>query len=160
MITVDSLKLDVFLLADYVVSRGQPKTKRAVTHLKLQKLVYYAQAYVIVFTGKSLLAEPIQAWRHGPVCPKLYERFKCSSFHELEPSTNSDELRARLLAVVNEDTLAVIDDVLEVYGEYAGSELETMIRQESPWINAMARGRNSEILPEEIQKFFNDVVNV
>lgn len=43
---MDSLKLDVFLLADYVVSRGRPKTKRAVTHLKLQKLVYYAQAYV------------------------------------------------------------------------------------------------------------------
>lgn len=115
---------------------------------------------MIVFTGKSLLTEPIQAWRHGPVCPKLYERFKRSSFHELESSTNSDELRARLLAVVDEDTLAVIDDMLEVYGEYAGSELETMTRQESPWINAMARGRNSEILPEEIQKFFSDLANV
>ena len=45
---------------DYEVYEG-------ITHLKLQKLLYYAQGVCLAITGNTLFNEEIQAWQHGPV---------------------------------------------------------------------------------------------
>ena len=34
----------------------------SITHLKLQKLIYYAQAWSLALKGKTLFEEEIQAW--------------------------------------------------------------------------------------------------
>ena len=40
------------------------------TNLKLQKLLYYAQAWYLVLLNKPLFAEDFQAWAHGHIlCP-------------------------------------------------------------------------------------------
>ncbi len=39
---------------------------------KLQKLVYYCQAWSLVWDDNILFPEEIQAWTDGPVCPALY----------------------------------------------------------------------------------------
>ncbi|MEH0490528.1 DUF4065 domain-containing protein [Streptomyces scabiei] len=43
------------------------------TTRKLQKLVYYCQAWHRTWEGRALFPEAIQAWAFGPVCPALYE---------------------------------------------------------------------------------------
>ena len=47
-----------------------------ITNLKLQKLVYYAQAWYLALHGKRLFPAEFQAWVHGPVCHSLYQRFR------------------------------------------------------------------------------------
>ena len=42
-------------------------TKESMTHLKLQKLCYYAQAWYLTIYGQRLFNEEFQAWLHGPV---------------------------------------------------------------------------------------------
>ena len=42
------------------------------TAMKLQKLVYYCQAWHLAWEGRALFPEAIQAWASGPVCPELY----------------------------------------------------------------------------------------
>ena len=42
------------------------------TTMKLQKLIYYSQAWSLVWDEKPLFAERIEAWANGPVCPDLY----------------------------------------------------------------------------------------
>ena len=45
----------------------------SMTHKKLQKLCYYAQAwYCALYDGSPLFEDEIQAWVHGPVVPSLY----------------------------------------------------------------------------------------
>ncbi|MDR3205074.1 MAG: DUF4065 domain-containing protein [Deltaproteobacteria bacterium] len=46
------------------------------THLKLQKLVYYAQGFSMVFNNEPLFDRDIEAWEHGPVCADLYNKYK------------------------------------------------------------------------------------
>lgn len=47
------------------------------THLKLQKLLYYAQGVFLAYTGgNSLFDENIMAWEHGPVVPEVYTQYK------------------------------------------------------------------------------------
>ncbi|WP_340375862.1 type II toxin-antitoxin system antitoxin SocA domain-containing protein [Streptomyces sp. SS7] len=40
--------------------------------MKLQKLVYYCQAWHLAWEGRALFPEAIQAWASGPV-PEIYE---------------------------------------------------------------------------------------
>jgi uncharacterized phage-associated protein len=48
-------------------------TKRGgMTAWKLQKLIYYSQAWSLVWDERPLFNERIEAWANGPVCPDLY----------------------------------------------------------------------------------------
>ena len=42
------------------------------TAMKLQKLVYYSQAWSLVWDEKPLFHNRIEAWINGPVIPNLY----------------------------------------------------------------------------------------
>lgn len=48
-------------------------TPDVITHLKMQKLVYYAQGIHLCYTNKPLFDEEIQAWPHGPVAQNFIE---------------------------------------------------------------------------------------
>ena len=46
-----------------------------ITHLKLQKLLYYAQGISLAIHDKPLFRENIVAWPHGPVVKEVYDIF-------------------------------------------------------------------------------------
>src|SRR5947209_10944283 len=46
--------------------------KDPLTNLRLQKLLYYAQAWSLVLRESELFPEEIEAWRWGPVVPVVY----------------------------------------------------------------------------------------
>lgn len=46
-----------------------------ISNLKLQKLVYYAQAWHLAIHGTPLFEEDFEAWVHGPVIPSLYQKY-------------------------------------------------------------------------------------
>ena len=60
------------------------KESGPMTAMKLQKLVYYCQAWSLVWDEKPLFKEKIEAWANGPVVRALYEKhrgkFKVSSW--------------------------------------------------------------------------------
>lgn len=41
------------------------------THLRLQKLLYYVQAWSMAMRSRPMFPERIEAWGHGPVVPNL-----------------------------------------------------------------------------------------
>ncbi|MFF8902543.1 Panacea domain-containing protein [Streptomyces lydicus] len=41
--------------------------------MKLQRLVYYCQAWHLAWAGNALFPERLLAWASVPVCPELYE---------------------------------------------------------------------------------------
>ena len=63
-------KYSVYDVANWFLSKGE------MTHKKLQKLCYYAQAWCYALKGYRLEDTDFQAWVHGPVSPALWERFK------------------------------------------------------------------------------------
>lgn len=44
--------------------------------MKLQKLLYYAQAWWLAFKDEPLFREEIYAWPWGPVVPNIYSEFR------------------------------------------------------------------------------------
>jgi len=47
-----------------------------VSAMKLQKLMYYAQAWNLVWEEEALFPNDFQAWANGPVLPTLYARHR------------------------------------------------------------------------------------
>ncbi|WP_132946348.1 type II toxin-antitoxin system antitoxin SocA domain-containing protein [Tumebacillus sp. BK434] len=116
-------------VARYLLTKSSPGTDRAITHLKLQKLVYYAQAWHLVLReGRPLFHEEIEAWVHGPVCPVLYYEYRKYGYSEIP--------QERDIVFLPLDQIEIIDAIWEVYGSYSGRYLEQLTHQELPWKEA------------------------
>lgn len=48
----------------------------SMTHMKLQKLCYYAKAWYLAIYGENIITEPFEAWVSGAVQPLLYHKYK------------------------------------------------------------------------------------
>lgn len=93
--------------------------------LKLQKLVYYCQAWALAWDEEPLFPEEIQAWGLGPVVPRLYREHRQQS--EVKSIAGGDP--SRLGARQRE----IIARVLRAYGGDASSKLIDRTHQEHPW---------------------------
>ncbi len=120
----------VFDVAECVLETMRTLPEHAetrVTTWKLQKLVYYAQAWHLVWDEEPLFDEPIHAWAHGPVCPALYRRhkgvFTVSTVRGKADRLNSDQ----------QESVAV---VVGHYGGLSGQELSDLTHSEPPWRDA------------------------
>ena len=115
----------IFDVAKYITERcGE------LSAMKLQKLMYYAQAWSLVWEEEPLFEDDFQAWANGPVLPALYARhlgqFKVNS--ELFIDGDSSHL--------SEAETKNIDKVLAFYGDKTAQWLSTLSHQETPWLDA------------------------
>lgn len=101
------------------------------SNLKLQKLVYYAQAWYLAIYGQPLFDEDFEAWIHGPTIPSLYQKYR--QFHQL-PIVQ--EIDREQLAQKLGNTIKFLQDVAEEYFACDAYELERMTHIEEPWIRA------------------------
>ncbi len=102
----------------------------SVTAMKLQKLVYYSQAWSLVWDEHPLFQARIEAWANGPVVPTLYAehrgQFKVSSWTKGEP------------AKLKRHERETIDAVLKFYGDKTSQWLSDLTHRERPWVEARA----------------------
>lgn len=121
-------------VADFVIA----KTSEAgvgLNLLKLQKLVYYCQAWSLAFGRGVLFDGKFQAWVHGPVSRELYDRFAATKY--LYSDVFTTDMKADFDSTrLSEEERQLIDAVLEVYAKFGGDQLEEMTHQELPWIQA------------------------
>src|SRR4051812_40137322 len=90
-------------IARWFINATDRESGDDITHLKVQKLVYYAQAWSLAYFDRPLFDEDMQAWAHGPVAPTVWEQFKglgFSSIPEQRVRRKIDGDAARLLAAV------------------------------------------------------------
>lgn len=127
-----------------------------VNHLKLQKLIYYTDAWHSVFIGKPLIIEDFQAWMHGPVVRTLWDYYKGESILNGVISYRDDP--TDLMLDVTFEQMEIINDVLDEYGDKSSYYLECLTHDEYPWQHAR-RGyapsdKCTNIIPKEIIKQF------
>ncbi|MEM9449968.1 MAG: type II toxin-antitoxin system antitoxin SocA domain-containing protein [Cyanobacteria bacterium P01_E01_bin.6] len=127
-------------VAKYIVDKAG-----VMTSMKLQKLVYYSQAWSLVWDENPLFEEDIQAWANGPVIPELYEYHR-GEFKVTERTFSDGDVDA--LTSNQKDS---IDSVLKALQHKSGQWLSELTHQESPWKDA--RGdlkptmRSTEVIP-------------
>lgn len=124
-------------VAAYVIEKTGP-----VSAMKLQKLVYYSQAWSSVWDDEPLFDDRIEAWANGPVVRSLYGRhrgeFKVSSWATGDPSALTSNQKES------------IDRVLGYYGSMNAQQLSDLTHSERPWIDARVGLADGERGEEEI----------
>ena len=113
----------VFDVAAYILKKKGP-----VTTWKLQKLVYYSQAWSLVWEDEPLFSEPIQAWINGPVCPVLYHKHRGQFTIRKIVGGDPDALKPH--------EKESVDVILAEYGDKSPQWLSDMTHMEDPWRNA------------------------
>jgi len=110
-------------------------TGDVITNLKLQKLVYYAQAWHLAIFGEPLFDDDFEAWVHGPVLPSLYQEFKEFRWRPIDRELDEYSyfsIREKL----GNQTTELLDEIIEEYYDLTGHELEQLAHTEDPWIKA------------------------
>lgn len=116
-------------VAAYTLDRLGP------THtLKLQKLLYYQQAWTLVATDERLYFEEVRAFENGPVVKEVWSTHRGS--REIHPAALTGDA-----ARIPFDVIPVLDAVLDFYGPLSRFDLIEMTHREAPWKNTWVRRR-------------------
>ena len=118
---------DINKIADYFIWLHH-EFGDVITNLRLQKLVYYAQAWYLALNNEKLFDEDFEAWIHGPVNPSLYDRFKKYKWNPISEEISKPEL--------DPEVEKHLKEIMEVYSGFSSYELETISHKEEPWVNA------------------------
>lgn len=114
--------------------------------MKLQKLVYYGQAWSLVWDEEPLFPERIEAWANGPVVPCLYDLHRGKFRVDQSSIPNGDPSR------ITEQQRGTVDAVLDFYGHHTAQWLSDLTHLEAPWreTRAAAGVSDGEPCSEEI----------
>ncbi len=96
--------------------------------MKLQKLVYYSQAWSLVWDEKPLFRAQIEAWANGPVVRSLYGKHRGQFAVKIWPGGHHVKVSG---AAKNSS-----EAVLSFYGAKSGQWLSELTHKERPWLDA------------------------
>jgi len=115
-------------VADYFVRVVDEDSGDSMSNLRLQKILYYAQAWYLANFGGPLFADDFEAWMYGPVIPSLYRKYRDYG--------NGPIPRSRRELDLDDRTRELLDEVWDVYGIYSPTQLMNLTHREGPWIEA------------------------
>jgi uncharacterized phage-associated protein len=115
-----------------------------ITNMKLQKLLYYAQGWYLATTNNELFSEDFEHWTYGPVCPVIYQEFRCFGANPIDrPSATGN-------AIIDGEIFDFINAIWKMYGCFNGVELSVQTHKEDPWLTTP----KFEIIKKEAMKIF------
>jgi uncharacterized phage-associated protein len=141
-------KYFIFLASQAFV--GDNKEREGITNLKLQKMLYFAQAYYLSKIGKPLFSDDIEAWAYGPVVPDVYKKLKSNKSNPI---------------ICEEDRSAISDDDKEnlkkiwgTFGGYSATKLVDITHAHTPWKEA-SLSINKIISHKAIKEYYAPLLN-
>ncbi|MCP4696635.1 MAG: DUF4065 domain-containing protein [Gammaproteobacteria bacterium] len=120
-------KITVFDAACHILKKCGPMSA-----MKLQKLVYYSQAWALVWDDEPLFNEEIAAWSSGPVVRELYDEHR--GLYQIEQENFSNKAKNKL----TDNQKDTINTVLKAYSSKSAQWLSDQTHIEQPWIAARA----------------------
>lgn len=136
-----------------------------ISNLKLQKVLYFIQAYFLISTPGQCFEEKIEAWDFGPVVPEAYREYKQFGSGDIptvyyvvnvdkENSWNPNVQKYHDDVICEEDKVR-INGVVDQFSDYSATDLVSLTHRQAPWMNAYVPYMNNEITLEAIKDYFN-----
>ena len=144
-------KIDSSLLSEYILAHYGK-----MSHLKLQKLLYYVQAFHLAYFNSPLIDDEFEAWLHGPVSKKVFDQLRDFSllYNDIEFKGNPESIKAAIGHQLSTEQIELINDVLSEYATLSGTQLENLTHSEAPWIEARKGCSFGDACREIISKDF------
>lgn len=121
------------------------------THLRLQKLLYYAQAWSLVIRESELFPEEIRAWENGPVVEEVFQALPDGRCAACVPENLFDSAPDP-----EPEEAWFLKAFWEAYCGYSASQLYRMTHAETPWQKTWEQQPNQSapIRVEDIDAYF------
>lgn len=121
-------------IANFFIKKANSECN-IITPMKILKLVYISHGWHLGIMDKPLIAEPVVAWKYGPVIPVVYNEFKKYG------NTNVDdtgfifnEKMEIIVPMPNKTNLKFLEKIWSVYKNYTGIQLSALTHEEgTPW---------------------------
>ena len=145
-------------IADYFLHKAS-KDDKPITNKKLQKLLYYAQAWSVAKRNEKLFEDKIEAWVHGPAIKSIYLAFKHFGSEPIKK-----EIPEESISAIPEDVQKFLNEIWTVYGKFDAAYLEQLTHTETPWqkardgIEANQTSEN-EITIDSMQEFYSALLD-
>lgn len=142
---------NAFNVADYIL-----ENKGVMSAMKLQKLVYYSQAWSLVWDDEALFNNRIEAWANGPVVRDLYEK------HRGQYQVSSGIFKDSAQGDLTENQKDTINQVIKAYSEKSAQWLSDQTHSETPWFHARnglsdADRGSQEITLDSIAEYYSSL---
>lgn len=151
--------VNILDLAKYIVLRLL-QNGNSISPLKLQKILYYLQAWFMVYFNKELLFDnQPEAWVNGPVYREVYEAFRrrgmYSQFSMADLGVEEQDAPTVLESLHNamnltEENWALIEQVLTRYGSMSQDRLVFLTHSQRPWNEARKSAQPFEYSDQKI----------
>jgi len=157
-------------MASSVETANEFLRQKPLTQMQIQKLVFIANGFNLAINKARLVNETYQAWDHGPVEPRLrdhvsrYGSQPVSSLLSTKDTGISWMLGdkkevAPYQGSFNNSERDIINHVLRIYGKLSAFRLSELTHlPDTPWFRAYSKGRNTEILDEDIIEHYTDLL--
>ena len=138
----------IYLASQQVV--GDSNEKEGITNLKLQKILYFAQAYFLAKLGRPLFKDQIEAWAYGPVVPLIYHKYKHKGSDPIIDGEDS-------VKISDEDKKALAM-IWESFGGYSAGRLVDITHAHDPW-KLSFKARSKIISNQSLKDYYKPLLN-
>ena len=135
-----------------------------VSNLKLQKLLYFVQAFFLINDFPPCFDEKIEAWNFGPVVPEVYREYKryggmdiptIDYYVKFDKKNIWNTERIYYDDIISDDDKEMIQAVVDKFAHCSATFLVNLTHNQDPWINAYVNGQRNEITKEDIKRYFD-----
>ena len=133
-------------VANYVVKLSNDLGDE-ITHLRLQKYLYYIQGAFLALKGEPAFSEEILAWKYGPA---VHSVFSAYTKYDKGPLPSP-----KIKVIISETDQLFIKEIYNRYRKYSTPQLVDKTHSETPWSDSSESGVISN---ESIRSFFADSV--
>jgi uncharacterized phage-associated protein len=151
-------------VANYLIKLAASEDEpEYLTHLHIQKLLYYVQGWSFAMRDTPMFPERIEAWAKGPVVSDVYRQFSGNGFRPIMPDDHcGPETGPNCPKELTEDECYFVRQVWDVYKGYSAIQLSKMTHNEQPWIEARGNAApadrcNYEITVSSMKAFFHQL---
>lgn len=117
-----------------------------ITPLKLQKLLFFAQAISLKRNNKTVFREQIKCWNYGPVVEEVWKQF--GNYHK-NPIKEGKEVS------FDKTTEKVLEETYKKYGIYTAGYLVKLTHNEKVWADAE---KNQVLSPIVIRNTYTGII--
>lgn len=125
------IKIDGVLLSKYIL-----KKSGKMNAIKLQKTMFFVEAFHLAIFNKSLVGENFEAWVNGPVLRSVYNEYKSQSKASYIISVPEFDETSFWRQFENPKQLYTIDKVIEYLNRFDSRSLSESSHRHLPWKEA------------------------
>lgn len=157
------MSYDVLDTSRYIIEYSNIKDY-GISNLKLQKILYFVQAYFLIQRGLPCFKEKIEAWDFGPVVPVAYKEFKkfagmdipTMNYYIVFNKNGSLDVKCAEFEndFISDEDKVLINKIVDKFSKYSATDLVNLTQHQTPWIDAINPKQNGEITKESIFEYF------